>query len=95
MVQPNNSHQQQPPFHPIWGPVHPDPFSIMPSNGEQHSANNQTQNNAPQFMQGFFDQNGNWDFDKMMSGADKVVKIINQTQPMIKQLSPLFNLFKK
>jgi len=67
----------------------------MPPHGMQQPANTQTPNNMPQFMQGFFDKDGNWDFDKMMSGANKVAKIINQTQPMIKQLGPLFNLFKK
>ncbi|GGE51108.1 hypothetical protein GCM10011391_32370 [Pullulanibacillus camelliae] len=96
MVQLNNNNQQQPPFHPMWGPPPPGPFFMTPPNNMPQSASNQsTQNNMPQFMQGFLDKDGKWDFDKMMSGADKVFKIINQTQPMIKQLGPLFNLFKK
>ena len=102
MVQPNNN-QQQPPFNPFmwWYPQgqpqgQPPMMPQFPFAQQQQPMNNQGQpNNMPQFMNGFLDQNGNFDFNKMMDGANKVYQIINQAQPMIKQLGPLLNMFKK
>ncbi|WKB35064.1 YppG family protein [Terrilactibacillus sp. S3-3] len=46
-------------------------------------------------MQHFLDKEGNIDFNKMMTSADQLMQVINKTAPMVKQLSPLLNFFKK
>ncbi|GGH88713.1 hypothetical protein JOD43_000734 [Pullulanibacillus pueri] len=97
MVQPNN--HQRPPFNPyMWGPPPQwqQPMMPMPPQQQQQPMNVQNQpSNMPNFMQGFLDKDGNFDFNKMLDGANKVHNIINQTQPLIKQLGPLLNFFKK
>jgi hypothetical protein len=107
MANQNNNQQNMAPVDPfsmlMWGPPPgAPPFMPMaqqnlqqPDQG-QGQTQIQTQQGYPGgAMPGFFGANGNFDFNKLMDGADKMFKLINQTQPMIKQLGPLMNLFKR
>lgn len=92
----NNNFPNMPPFDPfmhfLWGP--PPGSQMMPPMQAPNTQSNQqnqqqsTQDPAPGAMPPF-------DFDKLMSGADQMFKLVNQIQPMVKQLGPLFNMFKK
>ncbi|MFC7393102.1 hypothetical protein [Scopulibacillus cellulosilyticus] len=62
----------------------------QPQQQQQQNSPNQQPNAMP-----FFDNNGNLDFNKLMSGANQVFNMINKTGPMLKQISPLLNMFKK
>lgn len=42
----------------------------------------------------FLNEQGMFDFNKVIGHANNVNKLISTTQPMIKQLSPIFNMFK-
>lgn len=92
MIYPNNNGGQQPPFNPfmMWGP-HPGPPPMMQQQPPQFNQNQ----GMPNLMHGFFDSSGNFDMNKMMSSVGKMQKLYSQTQPMIKQLSPLLSFFKK
>lgn len=64
--------------------------------GESYTSGTPNQSQpAPGFMQHFLDKEGNIDFNKMMTSADQLMQVINKTAPMVKQLSPLLNFFKK
>lgn len=82
----------------MWGPP-PGAHAFMPGPQQQMQP---VQQNGGQVHQApesaaqpnFFNANGGFDFNKLMDGADKMVKLTSQIQPMLKQLGPLFNLFK-
>ncbi|TCP29761.1 YppG-like protein [Scopulibacillus darangshiensis] len=66
-------------FGPSMAPPSPQPQSQQPDNQEKQSSN----------------KNNQFDLDKIMNGADQLFKVIDKTGPMLKQISPLLNLFKK
>lgn len=80
--------------HLMWGP----PPGVPPFMPNQPTNTSPPQPNQGQgqgaTMPGFLDPNGNFDFNKLLDGADKMFKLINQTQPLLKQLSPFLNMFK-
>jgi len=92
-----DNHQQNmmpvDPFSPfMWGPPPGiPPFQMMPPAPMQNQGQGTSGTTAPNFFNG----SGTFDFNKLMDSADKMVKLINQTQPMLKQLAPLLNMFKQ
>lgn len=100
---------QQPPFgfhDPFQSFMHGPGPQFPPFQGQQgfpgqmpQMTQQQQQQPNPQlyhpFVQPFIDQNGKFDFNKIMAGMDNVHKMVSKTGPMIKQLSPLLNMFKK
>ncbi|WP_085521749.1 YppG family protein [Tuberibacillus sp. Marseille-P3662] len=93
MARQNND--QGPPVDPFnqmmfFGP----PTGPPPQQQSQDQQPNQTQD-IKAMMSSFMDDNGNLDMNKLMDGADQVFKMVDKTKPMIKQLSPLLNMFKK
>ncbi|WEG11933.1 YppG family protein [Pullulanibacillus sp. KACC 23026] len=65
------------------------PMNQMPFQGQM----SQNFQNGP-INHPFLDQNGNFDINKLMGHADNINKFINTAKPMMKQLSPLFNMFR-
>ena len=78
--------------HLMWGPP-PGAPSFMPNQPTNTSPSQPNQGQGAA-MPGFLDVNGNFDFNKLLDGADKMFKLINQTQPLLKQLGPFFNIFR-
>ncbi|WP_051263095.1 YppG family protein [Tuberibacillus calidus] len=93
MANQNNQQPNMPPVDPfsylMWGPPPgvPPYYAMPPVQQNQGQGINPT---APNFM----NQQGAFDINKFIESADKMMKIINQTQPVIKQLGSLFNMFK-
>ncbi len=87
--QPMMPFNPQQPMPPQMGNMGPFPQNQMPGHGQ-----------APQYMPNqpinhpLLDEKGNFDFNKLMGHADNVHKFINTARPMMKQLSPFFNMFK-
>jgi len=80
----------QSPFVPPYQMQHP--FGMPPNQfpGQGGSAPQQPQPmNHP-----FLNEQGMFDFNKVIGHANNINKLIGTAQPMIKQLSPLFNMFK-
>ncbi|MGV3488063.1 MAG: YppG family protein [Tuberibacillus sp.] len=93
MADQNNNQQHMAPVDPfsflMWGPPPGfNPYQAMPQ-PPQYQGQGPNNQSMPNFS------NGGFDFNKLMDSADKMVKLINQTQPMLKQLGPLFNMFKQ
>lgn len=90
--------QQQPPMPPQMGmpPMNQMPFQgQMPPNGQNAFQGQMSPNGQNGIINHpLLDEKGNFDFNKVMGHADNINKFINSTKPMIKQLSPLFNMFK-
>lgn len=102
-----NSNQNQPPMQRVWGQgmgpagfpqmpftppyqMHP-PFGMPPNPFPGQGGTNQPQGpiNHP-----FLNEQGMFDFNKVIGHANNINKLISTAQPMIKQLSPLFNMFR-
>jgi|HigsolmetaAR206D_1030411.scaffolds.fasta_scaffold00172_18 hypothetical protein len=89
----NQNRQYMPPVDPftpfMWGPPGPRPM-MPPGQSDPYPTGA-----PPGPFPGTMNANDNFDINKMLDGADKFIKFMNQTQPMLKSLAPLFNMFKK
>ncbi|MBM7644011.1 hypothetical protein JOD45_000202 [Scopulibacillus daqui] len=84
-----------PPYQPMQQMPMQQPKQVQSQSQPQQTNQQQNPPSQPPNAMPFLDNNGNLDFDKLMSGANQVFNLINKTGPMLKQISPLLNLFKK
>lgn len=87
----NHNQNEKPPVDPFSQLMFGSPMDHQPN----HQPSTQKQTKLPSSLNSFIGEDGNLDMTKVMNNADKVFKLIDQAGPMIKQVSPFLNMFKK
>lgn len=51
--------------------------------------------NKASFLNQLQKEDGSFDFEKILNHGGQIVEIVNQARPLVKQMGPLIDLFKK